>query len=145
MNATITYIYNPDLSRPATRPLYLSRVAAGFPSPADDYLERELDLNDYLNEHQAATYYVRVSGYSMVKAGIADGDILVVDRSLTPKDGSIVIAVLDGELTVKRLLRRNGCVQLVPENEQYPIIEVAPEREFIVWGVVSGIVRKLPV
>jgi DNA polymerase V len=116
-------------------------VSAGFPSPADDYLERDLDLNEYFIRHESATFFVRVSGDSMERAGILDNDVLVVDKSLEPRDGAIVIAVIDGELTVKRLRRRNGEVQLVPENPNYQPITILPEQEFLIWGVVTGVAR----
>ena len=99
-------------------PLFLARISAGFPSPADDYVESALDLNAYLVRNPAATFMVKVSGDSMIGAGIADGDILVVDRSEEAVHGRIVVAVLDGELTVKRLHVRNGVRLLVPENPQ---------------------------
>src|SRR3989338_6758465 len=101
-------------------PLYSSSVRAGFPSPADDYIEKHLDLNNYLIKHPAATFLVRAQGDSMLNAGIHDGDILVVDRSLEPGHGRIVIAALNGELTVKRLYRHQGEVKLVAENPEYP-------------------------
>lgn len=122
----------------AARPLafFTSRVEAGFPSPADDYLEGALDLNEHLIRHPAATFFLRVSGDSMTGAGIYPGDILIVDRSLPPADGRIVIAVVDGELTVKRLHRRRGRIRLVPENPRYPTIEITAEQDLRVWGVV---------
>jgi DNA polymerase V len=145
MPATVIQLFNPDATRQLARPLFSSAVQAGFPSPADDYLERELDLNEHCIKHPAATYYVRVSGDSMEKAGIYHDDILIVDRSLEARDGSIVVAVLDGELTVKRLSRRNGTLYLVPENDAYPVFEIQPDREFLIWGVVTGVVRTFDV
>ena len=124
-------------------PLYTSRIAAGFPSPADDHLEAPLDLNEHLVKHPAATFVVRVDGDSMTGAGISDGDILVVDRSEEPVPGKIVVAVLDGELTVKRLVRKDGQIFLAPENPRYRPIAVAAEQDLHVWGVVSGVVRRL--
>ena len=124
-------------------PLYLERISAGFPSPADDYIETALDLNTYLVRNPAATFMVRVSGDSMSGAGISDGDILVVDRSEEPVPGKIVVAVLDGELTVKRLIRKDGQIFLAPENPRYRPIAVAAEQDLHVWGVVSGVVRRL--
>ena len=124
-------------------PLYLDRISAGFPSPADDYIETALDLNTYLIRNPAATFMVRVSGDSMTGAGISDGDVLVVDRSEQPAHGKIVVAVLDGELTVKRLVMKNGRTQLAPENPCYQPIAVAECQDLHVWGVVSGVVRKL--
>ena len=122
-------------------PLYATKVAAGFPSPADDYVEGTLDLNEYLVKRPAATFFVRVTGDSMIGAGIHPGDILIVDRSLEPVDGKIVIAVLDGELTVKRLRRRDGVVYLVAENEHYPLIAISEEMDFMIWGVVTSVIH----
>lgn len=128
---------------PLPLPLYGSRVSAGFPSPADDYLEDTLDLNEHLIAHPAATFMVRVSGDSMLGAGIHPGDILVVDRSLEATDGRIVIAVLDGELTVKRLSLRGKNVRLLPENPDYAPIIVRETQDFSVWGVVTSVIHKL--
>ncbi|SFM01405.1 DNA polymerase V [Desulfomicrobium norvegicum] len=124
-------------------PLYLDRISAGFPSPADDYIETALDLNTYLIRNPAATFMVKVSGDSMTGASINDGDVLVVDRSEQPAHGKIVVAVLDGELTVKRLVMKDGRTMLAPENPCYKPIAVTEEQELHVWGVVSGVVRKL--
>ncbi len=124
-------------------PLYSARVAAGFPSPADDYIEGKLDLNEHLVKHPAATFFVRVEGDSMIGAGIHSGDILVVDRSLKPCHGKIVIAVLDGELTVKRLEQRKGILRLLPENKSYPIVEITDAMDFMIWGVVTNVIHSL--
>ncbi len=124
-------------------PLYLDAISAGFPSPADDYVENALDLNEYLVKNPAATFMVRVSGDSMIDAGIHDNDVLIVDRSRNPVPGTIVVAVLDGELTVKRLKRHRERFILFPENSAYAPIVVGEEQELSVWGVVSGVVRKL--
>jgi DNA polymerase V len=123
-------------------PLYLNPVPAGFPSPAEDYLEGGLDLNEYLVRNPAATFMVRVSGDSMIGAGIQDGDVLVVDRSIEPAHGRIVVAVLDGELAVKRLHLRDGECRLVSENRAYKDIRVGPEQDLHVWGVVAAVVRR---
>ncbi|BAK76485.1 peptidase S24 and S26 domain protein [Pseudogulbenkiania sp. NH8B] len=123
-------------------PVYGSRVPAGFPSPADDYLETALDLNQYLIEDAAATFMVRVSGDSMLGAGISDGDVLVVDRSIPPAHGQIVLAAVDGEFTVKRLHKRSDRVALLPENPAYPPIELHNGQELQVWGVVTGCIKK---
>ncbi|PTN08109.1 LexA family protein [Nitrosomonas aestuarii] len=125
------------------RPIHSSSVPAGFPSPADDYVEGQLDLNEYFVPHPSATFYVRVTGESMTGAGILPGDILIVDRSLDAAHDSIVIAVVDNELTVKRLFRKNGRIELHPENPAYPVIQLDQEMELIIWGVVSGVTRKL--
>ncbi|WP_010304266.1 LexA family protein [Candidatus Odyssella thessalonicensis] len=123
--------------------LFSSRVQAGFVSPADDYLEKTLDLNEYLIDHPAASFFVRVSGHSMIGAGIHDNDLLIVDRSLKAKHGSIIIAAINGELTVKRLKIQNGHYILAPENSDYPALEITEEMEFIVWGVVTTVVHQL--
>lgn len=130
-------------SAPCTRtPLFLESISAGFPSPAEDYVETALDLNEYLVNNPAATFMVRVSGDSMLDAGIHDGDVLVVDRSREPRPGLIVVAVLDGELTVKRLLQQGETYVLAPENPQYQPIEIQEGRDLHIWGVVTGMVRR---
>jgi DNA polymerase V len=115
-------------------------IKAGFPSPADDYVEKTLDLNEHLIRHPAATFFVRVSGDSMAPL-ITHGDILVVDRALTPVAGSIVIAAVNGELTVKRLTVQNGVTLLVPDNDAYESIALTPETDCTLWGVVVHIIR----
>jgi DNA polymerase V len=127
---------------PVYTPLFSHKVAAGFPSPADDYIEGRLSLDEHLIQHRDATFFVRAKGNSMVGAGIFDGDLLVVDRSLTPSSGDIVIAVLDAELTVKRLIRRNGQVILKPENPDFAEIVLQDGQELQVWGVVTSATRK---
>ena len=129
--------------RPAARPLFSCKVEAGFPSPADDYIESALDLNTHLVKNPASTFFVRVSGDSMIGAGIASGDLLVVDRSLTPESGNVVIAVLDGELTVKRLWRESGRVELRAENPAYAPIRLTGAMELDVWGVVRHVVHSV--
>lgn len=123
-------------------PFYQHAVSAGFPSPADDEME-ELDLNELLIAHPAATFFLRVSGVSMIKAGIHDKDILIVDRSLEPAHGKIVIATLNGELTVKRLYKKEDRVQLIAENDAYPPIDISPEVDFRIWGVVTNVIHSL--
>jgi DNA polymerase V len=142
MRNVATLYAAPDKPLPLTRPLFLSLVVAGFPSPADDDLDRDLDLHELLIQHPAATYYVRLSGDSMRGAGLYDGDTLVVDRSLEPKHHDIVIAVLDGELTVKQLYRQGNLVQLRPANPRYPIITIHADQELLIWGVVTGSIRQ---
>ncbi len=117
-------------------------MQAGFPSPAEDYLDKTLDLNELLIAHPAATFFVRVMGDSMRNAGILSGDVLIVDRSLEAIDNAIVIAIINGEFTVKRLSKKEGHVFLVPENPSYPIVEITPESDFQVWGVVTYVIHK---
>ena len=121
--------------------MFTEQVAAGFPSPADDYLEGNLDLNKYLIKHPVATYFVRVTGDSMVGAGIHSGDILIVDRAIEPTSRRVVIAIINGELTVKRLLRKNGKIILMPENEKYKPIEIKDETDLEIWGVVTTVLH----
>jgi DNA polymerase V len=127
------------------RPLdvYLSRVPAGFPSPADDYVEQRLDLNEHLIQREASTFFVRVAGRSMEGAGIHDGDLLVVDRAVEPTDGAVVVAALDGELTVKRYRRHGDRPYLVPENEEHAPIPVQPGQDLVVWGVVRHVIHEV--
>jgi len=125
-------------------PLFASRVQAGFPSPADDLCEGTLDLNEYLVPHKASTFFVRVTGESMTGIGIFPGDMLIVDRSLTPTYGRIVIAILNGELTVKRLEKEGNRVLLCAENEDYPDIKVSESDDFTIWGIVTNVIRSLP-
>jgi len=139
----IDAVYAPDLSTRYALPIFLGRLPAGFPSPADDYLEGKLDLNRHLIKHPAATFFVRVTGDSMIGAGIHSGDLLVVDRSLEPADKHVVVAVLDGELTVKRLFKQNGILRLLPENLNYQPIEIAPQQTIEIWGVVTSVIHSL--
>lgn len=123
-------------------PLYLASVPAGFPSPAEDYVDKKLDLNEHLVRHPAATFFVRVHGHSMADAGISPGDILVVDRAVDAVNGSIVIAAVDGELTVKRLKKSRGRLFLAPENPEFAPTEIGPEQSLEIWGVVTYIIHK---
>ena len=126
---------------PLALPFFATAVQAGFPSPADDYLEGALDLNEHLIRRPAATFFLRVLGDSMTGAGIHSGDLLIVDRSVHPADGRIVIAVVDGELTVKRLSRRRGRVRLMPENPRYRPIEIRDGQDLQIWGVVLHVIH----
>ena len=125
-----------------TLPLYSSKVQAGFPSPADDYIERYLDLNAEYIKHPSATFLVTATGDSMIDAGIYSGDVLVVDKSLDAVDGKIVIAAINGELTVKRLSRKNGRVQLMPANPKYQPIDITEEQDVVIWGVVTLVLHE---
>ena len=139
----ISEIYIPDLSTKCERPLFMVRVEAGFPSPAEDYVEGRLDLNKRLIKHPAATFFVKVTGDSMIKAGIHPDDILIVDRSLEPADKKVVIAVINGDLTVKRIRIIKGKYYLMPENEDYEPLEIREEMDFEVWGVVTNVIHPL--
>ena len=122
-------------------PLFASHIAAGFPSPADDYVEGMLDLNQHLVAHPAATFFLRVTGESMIGAGIYPGDLLIVDRSITPSHGLIVVAAVDGDLTVKRLEQRHQQVRLLPENPAFLPIVPSDDSQWQIWGVVTHSVR----
>ena len=122
---------------------FMARVAAGFPSPADDYLDRPLDFNELLIAHPAATFAVRVAGNSMEGVGIFAGDIAIVDRALTASDGSIILGTLDGEFTIKRYRKRGGGCWLEAANPAFAPIAVSEDREFEVWGVVRHTIRML--
>jgi DNA polymerase V len=123
--------------------LFEAVVPAGFPSPAADYEEDRLDLNRHLVKNPAATFFVRVTGDSMLGAGIHHGDLLVVDRSLEPRDKNVVIAAVDGELTVKRIRINRHKITLEPENHNYLAQEITAETEFEVWGVVTNVIHQL--
>lgn len=124
-------------------PLFTSAVQAGFPSPADDYMEGKLDLNKHLIKHPTATFFVRAAGESMIKVGIHHGDILIVDRSLEAKHGKIIIAAVDGELTVKRLYKSSKGTYLMPENDQYKPIKITDINDVVIWGVVTNVLHEL--
>jgi DNA polymerase V len=122
-------------------PFYSSKISAGFPSPVDDYIANRLDLNEYLIKNPSATFLVRATGDSMINAGIYENDILIVDRSITPYEGKIVIIAIDGELTVKRLQKKNNRYFLMAENPNYDPIEIKDFQETLIWGVVTHVLH----
>lgn len=124
-------------------PFYQSNVSAGFPSPAEDFMELDLNLQEYLVQHPSATFCVKVTGDSMQNAGIFSGDVMVVDRALEPQNKTIVLAVLDGEFTVKRIHKKGDLLFLNPENDNFKPIEITQEMNFKVWGVVTHIIHKV--
>jgi|TARA_B110000438_G_C15651970_1_gene579954 DNA polymerase V len=124
-------------------PMLIARVQAGFPSPGDDYVEKNLDLNELLIKNPSATFFVKVEGDSMVNAGINSGDTLVVDKAVEAKDKSVVIAHINGELTVKRVWLAKGKVFLNPENDEFSPIEVTEETDFDIWGVVTFVIHRV--
>ena len=139
----------PGFISPAQTPLYCSlplfsgKVSAGFPSPADDYIEKSLDLNELLIQKPAATFFVRAEGDSMLGAGIHPNDILVVDRSIEPVSGKVVICAINGELTVKRIRKSNGLMVLGAENPLYADIVITSGMEVVIWGVVTNVIHAL--
>lgn len=131
----------PDTSTHREVPVAGGAVEAGFPSPADDFLNAPLDLNREFVQNPASTFFVRVSGESMAGDGIGDGDLLIVDKSLPPHDGCIAVCYVDGEFTVKRVKLERGCAWLMPSNPKYRPIRVDADNEFLVWGIVRHVVK----
>ena len=139
---SISGIYRFDRKTGVVCPLFSCGVSAGFPSPAEDYIDRTLDLNELLIQNPAATFFVRVAGDSMIGAGINHDDILIVDRSLAPVSGKIVIAVINGEMTVKKLIKNAHSCRLVAENPDYAPLEISEETPCEVWGVVTSVIHR---
>ena len=142
MTKKITF-FHPDQNSGKTSLLANESVSAGFPSPADDFKELRISIDKEVVKNETATFYARVSGESMQGAGLDDGDLLVIDRSLEPEDNKIAICFIDGEFTVKRLKVEKDCVYLVPENPKYQSIKVTEDNELVIWGVVTYVVKKL--
>lgn len=132
----ILELYAPDYSTELKIPFGDVGISAGFPSPADDFIELSIDLNKHLIKHKDSTFFAKVKGHSMKDAGIFDGDLLVIDKSLDPQDGKIAICQIDGEFTVKRIKIEGNVVWLVAENEDYKPIKVTEENELMIWGIV---------
>lgn len=116
-------------------------ISAGFPSPALDFIDLKIDLNKHVVKHPSSTFYGRVKGVSMIDAGIHDGDLLVIDKSLEPKHGKIGVCYIDGEFTVKRIFIKNGELWLMPANSAYEPIRITPENELLVWGIVTHVIK----
>ena len=135
--------YKPEINTPTDLPLAESSVRAGFPSPVDDHLEERLDLTRLVVTHPDATFYARVEGDSMKDECVEDGDLLVVDKSLDPQDGNLVVSYIDGEFTLKRIRLTDDKILLVPANKKYPTIEIDPQSDFRVWGIVRYVVKKM--
>jgi DNA polymerase V len=142
-NSTTAFLYPSQTPTFCPLPLFSGKVSAGFPSPADDYIEKSLDLNELLIQKPAATFFVRAEGDSMLGAGIHPNDILVVDRSLDPLSGKVVICAINGELTVKRLKKHSGMIVLVAENPLYADIIINSETDLVIWGVVTNVIHAL--
>ncbi len=135
--------YRPDFESDIKIPYIKEGVSAGFPSPATDFMENDIDLNKELCKNPLATFYIKVKGNSMVNAGINDKDILIVDRSLEPQDNKIAVCFIDGEFTVKRIRIEKDCVYLMPENKYYQPIKVTDENELIIWGIVIYVIKNM--
>lgn len=136
-------IYRPEINSPIEIPLAESGVHAGFPSPADDFLESMLDLNSLVIRHPEATFFARVEGDSMRDEGIVEGDILVVDKAVEPYDGCLAVSYIDGEFTLKRVRIEPDKILLIPANPNYKTIEISSDNEFAVWGVVRWILKSV--
>jgi len=139
----VTELYKAEEGTDKSIPLYSNKISAGFPSPAEDYIENRLDLNEYLIKNPSSTFFAKVQGDSMVKVGINDGDILIVDRSLEPVTGKIIIGVLNGEFTVKRIIKKGKQFFLQPENDNFKPIEITNNPDFSIWGIVTHSIHKL--
>ena len=136
-------VYFPEKSAQIKRPIVSEDVAAGFPSPAEDFKEVRISLDKELIKNEEATFYARVRGNSMIDANIEDGDLLVIDRSIESRNGKIAVCMIDGEFTIKRLKVEKNCVYLMPENKKFKPIKVTEENELIVWGIVTYVIKKV--
>lgn len=133
----------PDFENTNELPFISGGIKAGFPSPAADFDESKISLDNILVKNREATFYAKASGTSMIGAGIDDGDILVIDRSIEPQNNKIAVCLIDGEFTVKRISIEKNCIYLIPENKNYQPIKVNEENELIIWGIVSYTIKKL--
>ncbi len=133
--------YSPNYSESEERPFVAGGIMAGFPSPADDFTELKISLDQTLVKHKEATFYARVNGNSMIDAGISDGDLLVIDRSLEPANNKIAVCYLDGAFTVKRIVKKKDALYLMPENKSFEPIKITEDNELIVWGIVTYVIK----
>ena len=136
-------IYSPEKSQLLKRPIVNEDIAAGFPSPAEDFKEVRISLDKELVKNEDATFYARARGNSMIDANIEDGDLLVIDRSIETRNGKIAVCMIDGEFTIKRLKVEKKQVYLMPENENYKSIKVTEENELIIWGIVTYVIKEV--
>ena len=138
------HIYSADLSSVLELPYADSGIKAGFPSPAQDYLTESIDLNKELVRHSETTFYAKVSGDSLMNAGISDGDLVVIDKALTAQNGDYVAAFIDGEFTLKKFVidEANQCAWLVPANDKYRPIQVTADNDFLIWGVITSCIKR---
>nr|WP_321232633.1 translesion error-prone DNA polymerase V autoproteolytic subunit [uncultured Psychroserpens sp.] len=135
--------FTPETIAGAAAQFFDAGISAGFPSPADDFKEQRLSLDEELVKNKEATFYARVSGQSMIGAGLEDNDLLVIDRSLEPSNNKIAVCFLDGEFTVKRLRVSDDEIWLQPENPNYPIINITEDNNFLIWGIVTNVIKKV--
>ena len=137
MSLSKNKIYSFNNEKSSDIGLYTTSINAGFPSPAEDHVDISLDLNDYLVKHPSSTFYIYVKGDSMIGSGIYDGDLMVVDRSLEARSNSVVVAVIDGEFTVKKIYKKNNQIYLLPDNKSYNPIHIKEDMDFQIWGIVT--------
>lgn len=135
--------FTPKISKGKGAILIDTGISAGFPSPADDFKETRISLDDELIKNKDATFFAKVKGQSMIDAGLEDNDLLVIDRSLEPANNKIAVCFLDGEFTVKRLRVEKNEVWLQPENPNYPIIKITEDNDFVIWGIVTNVIKKV--
>lgn len=135
--------FNPKDSNSDGAIFFDTGISAGFPSPADDFRETRISLDEELIKNKEATFFAKVSGQSMIDAGINDKDLLVIDRSIAPENNKIAVCFIDGEFTVKRLRVDGEKVWLKPENPDYPIIEITEENNFVIWGIVTNVIKSV--
>ena len=136
-------IFNPEPSDSLGATFYDTGISAGFPAPAEDFSQQRLSLDSELVKNKDTTFYARVSGQSMIGAGLDDNDLLVIDRSLQPSNNKIAVCFLDGEFTVKRLRVDENEIWLQPENPNYPIIKITDDNDFVIWGIVTNVIKKV--
>jgi|TARA_B100000768_G_scaffold90750_1_gene85017 DNA polymerase V len=135
--------FKPDTQNKKYFPLSSEGISAGFPSPAEDFKELKISIDQEVVKNESATFFARVEGQSMQGAGLDDGDLLVIDRSQEPENGKIAVCFVDGEFTVKRLKVEDDCVYLMPENSKYKALKVTSENQLIIWGIVTYVVKKV--
>ena len=140
---TLTFLLPKEMNESAGAIFMDIGISAGFPSPADDFKETRISLDEELIRNKEATFFAKVSGQSMIGAGLDDNDLLVIDRSISPENNKIAVCFLDGEFTVKRLRVEKDEVWLQPENPDYPIIKITEENNFIIWGIVTSVIKKV--
>ncbi len=136
-------IFSLEIGSELFLPVLSAGISAGFPSPAMDFMDVSIDLNQLMIKHPSATFFGRVQGSSMLDAGISDGDLLVIDRSLSPSNNKIAVCFIDGEFTIKRIQKEVDCCWLLPANEKYKPIKVTNENDFLVWGIVTHVIKKV--
>ncbi len=142
-SGSIIDIFSADTETALQLPIIESGISAGFPSPALDFIDLSIDLNKHLIKHPTATFYGRVKGMSLKNAGIDDGDLLIIDKSLEPVDGKIAVCFIDGEFTAKRIKISKKEIWLIPENENYKAIRVTEENNFLIWGIVTHVIKNV--